>query len=63
MRMYILYDGRAASGDTDEASVLEALGLYEKKPRIPPLWAETDCVMFSYEVGEGNILLDERMET
>lgn len=61
-RMYILYDGRAAGGDTDDASVLEALGMYDKKPRIPSMWADTDCVMFSYKV-VGSILTDERQET
>ena len=46
VRMYVVYDGRAASGDTENASILLAtMDLEEVKQTLPYLG---DAVVFSY---------------
>jgi hypothetical protein len=60
MKYYIMYDGRAESGDTDEASVLEALGNKFTKSNFS-LWKNHDAVLVEYDVYNENELVNERV--
>lgn len=61
-RIYILFDGRAISGNTDIAQVLEALGEFnslEKARRYAlKTWDGHDAVIVSY-TDENGVLCDE----
>ena len=59
-RLYIIYDGRAAFGDTDDATVMVACD------SVDECWSYLgdfgdDCVVYSY-LESGNDLIDERFE-
>lgn len=60
--MWILYDGRAESGDTDDATVLETFSSRrDMKGNLYRTWNGHDGVLFEYDVGKGNELVNERM--
>lgn len=63
-RAYIVYDGRAAFGDTDNATVLEHMGNFLKPPwkAARRSWGGMDAVLYSYRIDLGNVLSDERFE-
>jgi hypothetical protein len=59
-RYYIVYDGRARTGDTDSASMLEVLGkftsLEKAKKNMRDLWGGHDCALVSYgETADGEL--------
>ncbi|CAK0777811.1 hypothetical protein CCP3SC15_580024 [Gammaproteobacteria bacterium] len=60
-RIYVLYDGRAWGGDTDEAAVLEAWGPRDGRPSLKH-WNGTDGVLYSYRVLADGTTYDERQE-
>ena len=59
---WILYDGRAESGDTDEAAVLEA---FSSRKDLKSLYhwivRGEEGVLFEYDVENGKDLVNERM--
>lgn len=58
---WILYDGRAEFGDTDDAAVLEAFSSRrDLKSNLFRTWRGHDGVLFEYDVVEGNKLVNER---
>jgi len=57
-KVYILYDGRAATGDTDKASVLEAMSKFDREDW--EFWRGHDGVLFAYDQ-EGVRAKNERM--
>jgi len=64
-RMYIVYDGRAASGDTEKAQILLATDDFEEAKQSQREYG--DAVIFSYkeitkEDGSRH-LIDERLES
>lgn len=63
-RKYLIYDGRAAGGDTDEASVCEVCQSLAEAKRNAPEYGD-DCAVFSYAVEDRDgksYLVDERFE-
>ncbi len=60
-RMYLIYDGRAILGSTDEAMVLVASGNSLKQARRDAR-GFGECAIYSYEEAPGNKLVDERFE-
>lgn len=58
---WILYDGRAELGDTDDASVLEAFSSRRDLKQNLYTWKGHDGVLFEYDVQNGNELVNERM--
>lgn len=59
-RLYILYDGRAASGDTDDAIVYTtARSLREARRDKREMFP--DAVIFEYEVGTDGALINGRL--
>lgn len=60
-RIWILYDGRAAGGDTDDAAVLEAWGPRKGKPDMRH-WHDHDAALYSYRQGPNHTAEDERRE-
>lgn len=62
MKYYIVYDGRAELGDTDDAAVFEALGNQFTK-RDYQFWKDHDAVLAEYDVeGErDDELVNERV--
>lgn len=58
---WILYDGRAESGDTDDAAVLEAFASRRDLKSSLYHWNGHDGVLFEYDVENGNQLVNERM--
>lgn len=58
---WIIYDGRAESGDTDDASVLEACGNgWQDLRRALWDWRQHDAVLAEYDA-EGGELTNERI--
>lgn len=57
---WILYDGRADSGDTDDAAVLEAFSSRRDLRNNLYTWRGHDGVLFEYDVQNGNELVNER---
>lgn len=62
-RIYIVYDGRAKYGSTDDATVLEYIGPRRKVPwrEVRKLWGNTDAALYSYS-DDTAVLSDERYE-
>lgn len=64
-RFYVVYDGRAADGDTDRAAVLETVGpmrrLKGAMHEAKICWANQGACLYSY-AQEGGKLTDERFE-
>lgn len=59
-RKFVVYDGRAAGGDTDEAQVLLVCSSLTEAKKEAPHHGD-DCAVFSYAV-QGDQLVDERLE-
>ena len=59
-RKFIVYDGRAISGDTDRASVYCTEGTLRRAKGSAFEFGES--AIYSYEVGPDNVLTDERLE-
>jgi hypothetical protein len=57
---WILFDGRAESGDTDDAAVLEAFSSRRDLRHNLYTWRGHDGVLFEYDVQNGNELVNER---
>lgn len=64
-RFYIVYDGRAADGDTDKAAVLETVGpmrrLKGAMHEAKVCWSDQGACLYSY-AQDGDKLTDERFE-
>lgn len=60
-KAWILYDGRAESGDTDDAAVLEAFLSRRDLRRNLYHWRGYDGVLFEYDVQDGKELVNGRM--
>ncbi len=58
-KMYILYDGRACAGDSDEASVLVACDSNEEAKSYKGEYGQMAC--FSYDIS-GKDLINEQHE-
>lgn len=58
--VWILYDGRAESGDTDDASVLEAFSSRRDLRNNLYTWRGHDGVLFEYDVQNGKELVNGR---
>ena len=56
-KVYILYDGRAATGDTDNASVLEAMSKFDREDWL--FWRGHDGVLFEYVEVNGELVNEE----
>ncbi len=60
-RTYVIYDGRAALGDTDDSSVCCCADtLEEAKQDVRDMFP--DGIVYSYEYGEDGKLINERFE-
>ena len=59
-RLYIIYDGRAISGDTDDAAVMVACESLKEALSYKGDFGG-DCVLYSYRE-DGNNLVDEKFE-
>ncbi len=59
-RKFVIYDGRAISGDTDSASVYCTEDSLRAAKRSAFDFGES--AIYSYEVGADNVLTDERLE-
>lgn len=57
---WILYDGRADSGDTDDAAVLESFSSRRDLRNNLFHWRGHDGVLFEYDVQSGKELVNER---
>ena len=64
-RMYIVYDGRAASGNTEEAQILLATEDFEEAKQAQREYG--DAVIFSYKEATkedgSRHLIDEKLES
>lgn len=60
MKRYIIYDGRAANGDTDDAAVCEVCDSLQEAVANAPEYGG-GCVIYSYDV-QGNELVNEQLE-
>lgn len=58
-KSYILYDGRAEGGSTDDAAVLEAISADELRHSLM-FWHGHDGVLAEYDL-KGNVLTNERI--
>ncbi len=58
--VWIIYDGRADFGDTDEATVLEACSSKRDLRSALFSWRGHDAVVYEYEVADGDMLVNER---
>lgn len=58
---WILYDGRAESGDTDDAAVLEAFSSRRDLRDNLYHWRGHDGVLFEYDIQDGKNLVNGRM--
>ena len=61
--MWIVYDGRAEFGDTDDASVMEACGNgWQDLRQALWSWREYDAVLAEYDIdSDGKTLINERI--
>ena len=58
-RVYVLYDGRACSGDTDDASVILAVESHREAKACRGEYGDMACYSYREENSE---LVDERFE-
>jgi NAD kinase len=61
-KAWILYDGRAESGDTDDASVLEFAGTTRREVKSAlHFWRGSDGVLVEYDDNGKNELINEKV--
>lgn len=59
-KYYILYDGRAMYKDTDDCTILEAVGNRFTKKDYQH-WKDYDAVLVEYDIAEPRELVNERI--
>lgn len=52
--LWIIYDGRAASGDTDDASIFEACESRRDLKQALFNWRDYDAVLFEYDTNDSD---------
>lgn len=60
--MFLLFDGRARSGDTDAAAILDSAKNADEARRQSVSWKGTDAIWFEYKRA-GIVLHDGRMRS
>lgn len=53
-KLWVIYDGRAELGDTEDASVMEAMTSLRDVKRAIHFWRDHDAVLFEYDTNEKN---------
>lgn len=59
-KCFVLYDGRAKSGDTDDAAVLVAAHTEHQARTDSSDWSGWDAIWFEYDVVDG-VSVNEKM--
>lgn len=55
-KCFILYDGRAKSGDTDDASVLVTAHSEREARHDSQNWSGYDAIWYEYDVRDGRVI-------